>query len=448
MPPVRLLSSASPGPCVLGVLGVPLSLAEAVDRALCQNAKTRQAWASVREQAANEGAALAAYLPTVTATLQGVRDESKTYVTDYPSLNSENRARVNSQTISVNWLLFDFGGRAAALASSQHLVAASTANQASTLQAVFESVATDYLSTQAAAAKLAADGEAQQIAENSLAVASERVKRGLAAITDELQAQTAYLQARLAVAKSDAEFRSSLGQLAVDMGMNPNSALEVPPAADTGEPTPDFHVAVETLIAEAESAHPDIAAAREQLYAAKAQADGVRSRALPTVSLIAKYSHNNQPVSFGLGEPLLPATGRDVYFGVQIQIPIFEGFGSSYQLRSARAREEHQQYVLDQTTLQVGLDVWKSYHTLLADTQNFSTALALHTVAKSAFQAAKRRYVVGVGSILELLNAQTALSEASKARVAASIGWRSSRLHLAAKIGRLDATTLSGLDDR
>jgi len=45
----------------------PLTLLDAVERALCRNPQTRQAWANVKVQAAALGTSRAAYLPSLTA---------------------------------------------------------------------------------------------------------------------------------------------------------------------------------------------------------------------------------------------------------------------------------------------------------------------------------------------------------------------------------------------
>ncbi len=62
--------------CTFGALSAPLPLPEAIERALCENPKTRQAWTGVKQAAAALGQAKAAYLPTFSATWQGVRDDS------------------------------------------------------------------------------------------------------------------------------------------------------------------------------------------------------------------------------------------------------------------------------------------------------------------------------------------------------------------------------------
>jgi hypothetical protein len=56
-----------------GPLPSPLGLADAVERALCNNPRTRQAWASVKAQAAAVGTGWSAYLPTLSGTRRGFR---------------------------------------------------------------------------------------------------------------------------------------------------------------------------------------------------------------------------------------------------------------------------------------------------------------------------------------------------------------------------------------
>jgi outer membrane protein len=60
------------------------------------------------------------------------------------------------------------------------------------------------------------------------------------------------------------------------------------------------------------------------------------------------------------------------------------------------------------------------------------------TVALKSLNAAQQRYQAGVGNILELLNAQSAVADAAKRRIHALTDWRNERLQLSGKLGRLD----------
>lgn len=436
-PAGSLLATSAGSSCQFGPLGAPLRLDEAVDRALCDNPRTREAWANVKVQAAGVGVAKAAYLPGITGTWQAVRDDSVTDVTNHPALGSANRATIHSSSVSLNWVLYDFGGRKAALRNAQELLAAARANQDATLQSTFSTVASDYYSAQAAAGKLAAARETETIAHDSFVAASARVGHGVAAITDQLQAQTSYAQATFNRAKAEGDLQTALGTLASDMSLKPSQPIVVPEVADGVTADKEFTESVEELIDDAQRTHPSVAAAKAQVEAAVAKEQQTRSQGLPSISFIAKYSQNNQPASLGLGEPQFPATGHDWYFGVQVQIPFFEGFGRTYQVRQAHAQVEVQQYTLDEAQQQVGLDVWKSYQALQTDIQNLQNTSALLEIAQRSFDAAKHRYTAGVGNILELLNSQSSLAEANRQRIQALTDWRTARLQLAAKIGRL-----------
>ncbi len=226
------------------------------------------------------------------------------------------------------------------------------------------------------------------------------------------------------------------------MGLSPAQSVILPAVEDGVAPDRDFTDAVAEMIADAQRMHPGVAAARATLEAAVAKEQQTRSQGLPNISFVAKYSQNNQPASLGLGEPQFPATGHDWYFGVQVQIPLFEGFGRTYQVRQAHSQVEVQQYRLDEARRQVGLDVWKSYQALQTGIENVGNGAVLLQIAQRSFDAAKRRYAAGVGNMLELLNAQSSLSDANRQRIQALTDWRAARLDLAAKMGRLDATTM------
>lgn len=438
------VSNGNGAPCVSGSVGIPLGLAEAVSRALCQNPKTREAWANVKVQAAGVGVARSAYLPTVSANWQGVRDDSVTNVTGHPDLSSANRSTIRSESVSANWVLWDFGSRRAALDNATELLAAARANQDATLQETFATVAKDYYAAQAAQGSFAAARETEQTSRESAAAATARVDKGVAPVSDELQAQTAYAQAVFARGKAEGDVQVALGRLAADMDLSPATALVMPPVDEGVTPDRAYDESIAELIDEARHTHPAVLAAQAQWEAARARERQVRAGGLPSLSLVAKYSANNQPATLGLGIPQFPATGHDWYFGLQINIPLFEGFSRTYQIRQAEAQGEVQRDTVDEVRQQVALDVWTSYQTLQTGTWNLTSTASLLDIAQRSFDAAQHRYAAGVGNILELLNAQAALADARKQRIQSLTDWRNDRLQLAAKLGRLDMRGIEG----
>jgi len=80
--------------CVFESIPNPLPLQDAVERALCTNPKTREAWANVKIAAADVGGARGAYLPTISANWQGVRDDTDTDVIGHSEFSSNYRNSV------------------------------------------------------------------------------------------------------------------------------------------------------------------------------------------------------------------------------------------------------------------------------------------------------------------------------------------------------------------
>ena len=158
--------------------------------------------------------------------------------------------------------------------------------------------------------------------------------------------------------------------------------------------------------------------------------------------MVGEYSRNNQPVQLGLGLPHFPSTGRDGYVGIQVNIPIFSGFATTYQIREAQAEVDVQTAALDKARQQVALQVWQSYQALKASTQALQTSADLERTATVAWESAQRRYTTGAGNILELLNTQTVLAQARQRRVTALTEWHYERLALAASLGQLGSSNL------
>jgi outer membrane protein len=428
--------------CTFGELPTPLGLQDAVERALCNHPKTRQAWAKVKIQAAQVGVGRAAFLPTVTGNVQRTRNDSTNDVSGYPQYGSRNRHNVSSANVSLSWVLYDFGGRAAALRNATALLAAAQANQQATLQVVFATVANDFYAAQAAQGALVAATETEQTAGSNAAVAQARVDKGVAAISDQLQAQTAHAEAVVNLANAQSDWQRALGTLASDMYLAPTTAFTLPEIGEGVVPDREFGDSVAVLIEAAQHDYPGVIAAQSQVAAARAHAAQLRAQGLPRLNLIGQYSYNNQPSSLQLGYPMFAATRRDWYVGLQLTIPIFEGFTRTYQARQANAQTELQLDVLDETRQQVGLDVWNSYQTLLGATGNLDNSATLLSLAQRSNEVALRRYETGVGNIVELLNAQSSLAQAKRKRIRALADWRSSRLQLAAKLGKLGMWSL------
>ena len=424
-------------PCQLGDLTGPIDLLEAVERALCNNPQTRQAWANVKAQAAQVGISQAAYLPVVNATLGVTKGDKSVAVTDIAQLSYRVRPTTRSNALNLSWTLFDFGKRRANLDSARHLLAAANATQDVTLQNVFAATAQAYYDSVSAQGALEASEEAERFAKQSLMASDAKYKAGAGSLADKLQAQTTYGQSTLSRVKADGAARNAYGALAIAMGLNANTTF----ALDTNSatlPDTDFVQSVDTLIDDAKQNHPSMIAAQTQLKAAQANVVEAKAEGQPTLSLTAGIDSNDQ-----LGQSPADTYTRNKSIGIQVNIPLFEGFSRAYRIQSARAQVESKTADLANAEQQVSLNVWKSYQALRTETENLKATGDLLQSATQSFDVARGRYKAGVGNILELLNAQSALANAQQQRIQALSNWRTARLKLAASLGKLGMWAIS-----
>lgn len=428
-------------PCRLAPPDHAVSLFDAVRYALCSDPKTRQAWSALQVQTAQLGQATSTYWPKLDATLQSNRDHTATAVDGLPQFNNDQSSSFRNQALSLSWVLYDFGARAAAVRSARQLVRAAQYGLDNTLQTALLRTAKDYEAALAASSSLEATHDNAEAARKSLDIAQARMQRGVAAISDTLQAQTAYAQAMADATHAEGTWHATMGVLAIDMGLDPAIAgLRLqPPPLDAGLGT-TTETSLRALLDMAERINPKINAARAQHLAALAHADAVRDTGLPSVHFTWKYSRNTQPVSAGLGLPNFGAVAHEDFIGIELDIPIFDGFDQTWKVREAQAQADEQEQALQDARQQVMRGVWsgfEGYQTAMADLASARTVL---DVAQQSLTAAQQRYQLGVAGILEVLQAQTALAKARQQRIQALTDWLVARLQLASAVGTLGAS--------
>lgn len=419
-------------PCPAPAVGRPLDLPAVVGLALCDNPQTREVWANSLAQAAQVGVAQAGYLPSVSASVSGNR-------------NSPGNAPGYSQRsvgLTLSYLLYDFGARAANLENARQTLAAVAATQDATVQSVFLAVVQAYYQAQATRAMLAAASVSEQAAAKSYAAAEARYRAGSATPADKFAAKSAWSQATLNRITAQGAANIAQGSLANLLGLDANLALMLPASPD-GDPYTGpndqrlaaFEQDVAGLIEQARSRRPDLRAAEATLKAAEAGAAAARAAGRPTISLTASA---NQINSAGVST-------RGSTLGVNLTVPLFAGYAPTYRIRAAEAQIETRKAQLERLRLQVALDVWTAWQNLATATQNLRTTADLLAAASQSERVSLGRYQAGVGIMLDVLNAQNTLASARQQRIQALFNWNINRAVLAQAMGSLDEGLLASL---
>ena len=235
-----------------------LGLSDVIDLALCNNPRIKQAWAGIKIQASAVGEARAAYLPKLNATYSPQQTQ-----TNYPEFSAANTTTTGHMAYaSLNWRLFDFGGREANSASANLLLQAALATHDASIQKSMATVIGNYFDVLTANATRKAKTQAVQFAKASWESSIRRERKGVADKSDTLQAQTALAKAELASARAGGDYRKALASLVFTMGLPTESKLVI-----SEQQEPIEHQGLKDLDAwldEAQRLHPAIKTARAQ----------------------------------------------------------------------------------------------------------------------------------------------------------------------------------------
>jgi outer membrane protein len=405
----------------------PLELGGAIDVALCNNPQIRSAWAGIKMQAGVLGEARAACLPTMKVSVSRLGNWANTS----SSTGATETFRLGNQTYGTLTLrLLDFGERSANnKAAAQLLVAALAAHDAS-LQKTMTGVIQAYFDAMTAQSHYVASKKMAEIAESILAATKRREDRGLAPLSDVLQASTALAKARLSESRAQGDFSKSLSLLVQTMGLAQGSILYLPQKLELYNV--DDVKKLDSWLREAEEQHPAIRQARAKLAADKAKVTMVRSEGLPSLDATGYLSMNGYP-NQGLSFNNQSVTA----VGVTLNLPIFDGFARTYKIRGATAQVEQSEAQLQDTTNQILTELVKAHADALTSLGTLKASDRLMAAATQGLQSSMRRYDRHAADILEVLNSQSSLADAEQERIRAVAEWRSARLRLLANSGVL-----------
>jgi outer membrane protein len=402
-----------------------LSLTAAVDIALCRNPTTRSAWASAHLQAAALGSAESAWLPTITAS----DSESRAYGkhVDVTGNEVDTPQNTNDAALTLSWTLYDFGLRSGKIHSARYLLDAGAETATSTVQQTVFNVVQDYYGVVAGDAALAAAQLTEETDARSVEAARALHEGGAAALGDVLQAETAYDQAVLARVQAGQSAVSARGTLAVVIGVTADQPLKVD-SVSVPTQVPALTARMADLMAEAARQRPDLASARSQVDAAVSDITVARAVGRPSIAISGGRDRIDTA-----GIPLQNFS----QIGVTLTVPIFTGFSVGYGVRQAQSTLEIREANAEQIRLQVTLDVWNGYNALESAIKQLEGTATLTKTAQTNEEVALGRYKAGVGTILDLLTAQTAVAAALQARISAEHSWEVSRAQLVLALGRL-----------
>ena len=338
------------------------------------------------------------------------------------ALRSSGTARVDAR-----YEVFAGGAKLAALRRSQAQVDAAEAGALGVRFLVALATEADYYGVLADEELARVAAERVRRAEEQFGVARARVLSGAAVQTDSLQLLLELTRARVARLDQDAALRVSRYQLGRRVGLV-GAARAAP--LDT-QPAMELPFTLDDAVRRALAQGPAYREARARERAAGAELAMRRSAYLPRAALTASAA--------AFDDHFFPEARKVTVFSVTVSFPLWDNGQRELALSQARVSRDVARAVRQDLERAAWRDVAEAYDTY--NTARASTILARDavTVARENYRVQETRYRSGATTILDLLDAQVALTESEAALVQARFGTRLALAGLEAILGtRLD----------
>jgi multidrug efflux pump len=267
-------------------------------------------------------------------------------------------------------------------------------------------------------------GDRLRRAREQLGVARVRVQAGETIATDSLQLLLEANRAQLDLLRRDSALVVSRLRLGRQIGLaGPADAAPL----DT-LPPPALPLTLEEAVGELRARGPALEAARAAERQAGAVVSVERGGYLPDITLSATTgAYDSQ---------FFPSAFKRTQVAVTVSVPLWDGGHRELAVARARAREDAARAVradLERGAAEEMARAWNGYETARA---SLGLALVGVTVAAETYRVQGVRYREGATTILDLLEAQVALSQSEADLVGARYGARLAQAQIETLLGR------------
>ena len=413
--------------------GAKLTLADAVRRALSDSTASRIAALHTEQSRAAAREARSDLLPRLDASVQDLNEvlNLKTFgltVPGFPSLVGP--FNVFDAHLAAAYNVIDLGARRRYEAARKGIEVSETERRRSD-DDVAAAVATVYLAVRKAEAQVDETRANVSLFERLSELAQHQLDAGVATKLDTTRARVQLSRRRtdLQVAETERDISRLVLLRAIGADLGEAFSLEEPSVPEHGAPT------LGAALDAARADRPEIAAAKQRLEEAGLEIRAVRSEKYPKLVAQAQGGYNGNH----LGD-----LSWNRIVGATVSVPIFTGGQVGAREAEARARRRELEVQALDADRQVEEDVRRAL--LAYDSASSRVRLSEETarLAADELDLARDRFANGVSSDVEVDNAQTALTSARDARLAARADRDQAWFDLEHAMGRIRQAILQG----
>jgi outer membrane protein len=383
-------------------------------------AHTESAEANIDEQRANYYPTLSASLTANGAALRDTQLSSADTLFPFTTYTAAGTAAT-----SVRWTLWDFGRTSGSVAAAEANHTSAAASQAGTELGVMSDVANAYVTYHFKEQLREVTRATLNQREKLVIIAKGLIKAGLQPPLEEIRALARAEAARLQLATAEADVYDARAVLAALLSLDPAAPLKVAPPR-----LPKLDM--DSALAMREAEHlPSVASASADHDSREATADSAQARYLPTLSLAVDDYYR---LTRSDKSDLLLNT-RQATASLVVTVPIFDA-SIGPNLTGARADAATAAATLEQARRDARTEAARASFAVR------TTAVALEHAKRSAdgaasvLQIVQARYIQGLSSPLELIDAESSDSDARIQRTQSDLAHALSVVRLLVATGK------------
>jgi len=326
---------------------------------------------------------------------------------------------------SATQLIWDFGSTYNRSRAASRLVDSFAANEKVAARNVVQDVRRSYFTARAQKALVVVARESLDNFQKHLDQIQGFVQVGTRPDIDLAQARTDLANARLSLINSENAYQVARVQLGRAIGRT--ETLDYDVTDDELPPVDGEDLTTDRLVAKAFSARPEVVVYVKQRESFELTAKAYRGNYGPTLSAAAGASESGTD---------LGSLGPAWNVGLTASWPLFQGWLTHGQVREAEANADGARAQTEGAKLQIRVDVQQAQLGIRAAKAAQTATAEAVTNARERLRLAEGRYAAGVGSPIELGDAQLALTTAQAQAVQAQYNLSSARADLLAALGQ------------
>ncbi|MBI1239421.1 MAG: TolC family outer membrane protein [Alphaproteobacteria bacterium] len=381
-----------------------------------------------RQRATDEAVsqAVSGWRPSVT--VQGTYGSVDTESTVPPLATTSTRTEPWTGTVTATQPIFQGGRVLAQTRQARAQVRAGRAQLLSIEQSVLLDSVTAYMDVVRDLAVVNLNRNQIEVLKRQLQAAQDRFDVGEITRTDVAQAEARLSRSQSALTAAEATLTQSRAAYERTVGQAPGTL-------DPQPPVPALPSSEEEALALAHTSNPALTAARENEEASSHAIDRAVGGLLPTLSVDAQYTENEERAAPGSDGNTTSVVGT-------LTVPLYQG-GEEYSfIREAKATNSQLRQVLAQTERQVSEQVRNAWESLRSARASLVSDRAQVSANEIALEGVRQEADVGSRTTLDVLDAEQELLDSRSALVRSERNEIVAAYALLAAIGGLTAEGL------